>query len=86
MLWAIVERGAVGRVLRAAGVMRVPCAGTPFAPGGQSLKSQLYAVCTVRAAFEWLTKVCYLAGNPCAAVTDPNPVKRARKLQIELAL
>ncbi|WP_157644692.1 hypothetical protein [Burkholderia ubonensis] len=58
----------------------------PFAPGGQSLKSQLCAVRTVRAAFEWLTKVCYLAGNPCAAVTDPKPVKRARKLQIERAL
>ncbi|WP_198386889.1 hypothetical protein [Burkholderia ubonensis] len=46
----------------------------------------MYAVRTVRAAFEWLTKVWYLAGNPCAAVTDPKPVKRARKLQIERAL
>ncbi|WP_157661205.1 hypothetical protein [Burkholderia ubonensis] len=46
----------------------------------------MYAVRSVRAAFEWLTKVCYLAGNPCAAVTAPKPVKRARKLQIERAL
>ena len=58
----------------------------PFAPRGLSLESQLYAVRTLRAAFEWLVKVRYLAGNPCAAVTDPKPVKRARKLQIERAL
>ncbi|RQP98866.1 phage integrase family protein [Burkholderia stagnalis] len=58
----------------------------PFAPGGLSLDSQRYAVRTLRAAFEWLVKVRYLAGNPWVAVTDPKPVKRARKLQIERAL
>ncbi|WP_415858348.1 tyrosine-type recombinase/integrase [Burkholderia ubonensis] len=57
-----------------------------FAPGGLSLESQRYAVRTLRAAFEWLVKVRYLTCNPWAAVTDPKPVKRARKLQIERAL
>ncbi|RQS03219.1 integrase [Burkholderia sp. Bp9002] len=58
----------------------------PFAPSGLSLDSQRYAVRTLRAAFEWLVKVRYLAGNPWAAVTDPKPVKRARALRIERAL
>ncbi|WP_407924057.1 hypothetical protein [Burkholderia ubonensis] len=34
------------------------------APGGPSLESQRYAVRTMRAAFEWLIRVHYLAGNP----------------------
>ena len=58
----------------------------PFAPGGLSLDSQLYAVRTIRAAFEWLVKVRYLAGNPWAAVIDPKPIKRAKRLQVSRAL
>lgn len=58
----------------------------PFGPGGLSLDSQLYAVRTIRAAFEWLVKVRYLAGNPWAAVVDPKPVKRAKRLQVGRAL
>lgn len=55
----------------------------PFGHGGLSLDSQLYAVPAIRAAFEWLVKVRYLAGNPWAAVVDPKPVKRAKRLQVE---
>ncbi|UKD18056.1 site-specific integrase (plasmid) [Burkholderia aenigmatica] len=58
----------------------------PFAPGGLAPESQRYAVRTIRAAFAWLVAVRYLAGNPWAAVTDPNVVTRARKLQVERAL
>ncbi|MDN7893338.1 MULTISPECIES: site-specific integrase [Burkholderia] len=58
----------------------------PFGPGGLSLDSQLYAVRAIRAAFEWLVKVRYLAGNPWAAVVDPKPVKRAKRLQVGRAL
>ncbi|WP_082709796.1 site-specific integrase [Burkholderia sp. TSV86] len=57
----------------------------PFAPGGLSADSQRYAVRAIRAAFAWLVDVRYLAGNPWRAVTDPNVVKRARKLQVERA-
>ncbi|KVX84979.1 hypothetical protein [Burkholderia ubonensis] len=55
-------------------------------PGGLSLESQRYAMRTLRAAFEWLVRVRDLAGNPWATVTDPKPVKRAHKRQIEWAL
>lgn len=58
----------------------------PFAPGGLAPESQRYAVRAIRAAFTWLVAVRYLAGNPWAAVTDPNVVKRVRKLQVERAL
>jgi site-specific recombinase XerD len=58
----------------------------PFAPGGLALESQRYAVRRIRAAFAWLVAVRYLAGNPWAAVTDPNVVTRARKLQVERSL
>ncbi|KVN07018.1 integrase [Burkholderia sp. MSMB1552] len=58
----------------------------PFAPGGLAPDSQRYAVRAIRAAFTWLVAVRYLAGNPWAAVTDPNVVKRVRRLQAERAL
>uniref|UniRef100_UPI002ABE09DF site-specific integrase n=1 Tax=Burkholderia cepacia TaxID=292 RepID=UPI002ABE09DF len=58
----------------------------PFAPGGLAPDSQRYAVRAIRAAFAWLVAVRYLAGNPWQAVTDPNVVKRVRKLQVERAL
>ncbi|WP_244126027.1 tyrosine-type recombinase/integrase [Burkholderia gladioli] len=58
----------------------------PFALTPLSLDSQRYAVRTLRAAFDWLVKVRYLAGNPWVAVTDPKPVKRATKLQVQRAL
>ncbi|HEM7843535.1 TPA: site-specific integrase [Burkholderia multivorans] len=58
----------------------------PFGPGGLSLESQLYAVRAIRAAFEWLVKVRYLAGNPWAAVVDPKPVKHAKRMQVSRAL
>ncbi|MFY4698804.1 hypothetical protein [Burkholderia glumae] len=58
----------------------------PFALRPLSLDSQRYAVRTLRAAFDWLVKVRYQAGNPWVAVTDPKPVKRATKLQAQRAL
>ncbi|MGQ7908761.1 phage integrase family protein [Burkholderia sp. BC1] len=58
----------------------------PFGLGGLSLDSQLYAVRAIRAAFEWLVKVRYLAGNPWAAVVDPKPVKHAKRLHVGRAL
>jgi site-specific recombinase XerD len=58
----------------------------PFSDGPLSVQSQLYAVRTIRAAFDWLVKVRYLAGNPWAAVPDPRPVKRLSLMRIERAL
>jgi len=58
----------------------------PFAPGGLSLDSQLYAIRAIRAAFEWLVQVRYLAGNPWMAVVDPKPIQRAKRLQVGRAL
>jgi integrase/recombinase XerD len=58
----------------------------PFAPDGLSADSQRYAVAVLRAAFEWLVRVRYLAGNPWAAVTDPATVVREHAMQIERAL
>ncbi len=58
----------------------------PFGLGGLSLDSQLCAVRAIRAAFEWLVKVRYLAGNPWAAVVDPKPVKHAKRLHMGRAL
>ncbi|RQR65214.1 site-specific integrase [Burkholderia sp. Bp9015] len=58
----------------------------PFALEPLSLDSQRYAVRTLRAAFDWLVKVRYLAGNPWMGVTDPKPLKRATKLQVQRAL
>ncbi len=58
----------------------------PFAPGGLSADSQRYAVRAIRAAFDWLVDVRYLAGNPWRAVKDPRTVRRAQKMKIDRAL
>lgn len=58
----------------------------PFAPGGLSPDSQRYAVRAIRAAFDWLVDVRYLAGNPWRAVKDPRTVRRAQKMKIDRAL
>jgi integrase len=41
---------------------------------------------TLRGAFDWLTRVRYLAGNPWEGVTDPATISRERAMQIERAL
>ncbi|MGS0966920.1 phage integrase family protein [Burkholderia glumae] len=58
----------------------------PFTGEPMSLESQRYAVRTIRAAFDWLVKVRYLAGNPWSAVTDPKPVKRLSIMRVDRAL
>lgn len=58
----------------------------PFASDSLSAGSQAYSVRAIRAAFAWLTKVRYLAGNPWAAVTDPSTVSREVEVQVERAL
>ncbi|MFM0562174.1 phage integrase family protein [Paraburkholderia sediminicola] len=58
----------------------------PFAPDGLSPDSQRYAVRALRAAFDWLVDVHYLAGNPWQAVNDPATVTRAHAMRIERAL
>lgn len=58
----------------------------PFSLQPLSLDSQRYAVRVLRAAFDWLVKVRYLAGNPWVGVVDPKPLKRATALQVQRAL
>ncbi|HDR9056982.1 TPA: site-specific integrase [Burkholderia vietnamiensis] len=58
----------------------------PFSLEPLSLDSQRYAVRTLRAAFDWLVKVRYLAGNPWVGVADPKLLKRATLLQVQRAL
>ncbi|SFT50244.1 hypothetical protein [Paraburkholderia aspalathi] len=58
----------------------------PFAPGGLSADSQRYAVRAIRAAFDWLVDVWYLAGNPWRAVKDSRAVRRAQKMKTDRAL
>ncbi|MFM0408821.1 phage integrase family protein [Paraburkholderia dipogonis] len=58
----------------------------PFTPDGLSPDSQRYAVRALRAAFDWLVDVHYLAGNPWQAVSDPVTVTRAHAMRIERAL
>ncbi len=58
----------------------------PFSDEPMSLDSQRYAIRTIRAAFDWLVRIRYLAGNPWAVVTDPRPVKRAALLRVDRAL
>ncbi|WP_315697798.1 IS1096 element passenger TnpR family protein [Paraburkholderia fungorum] len=58
----------------------------PFAPGGLTPGSQKYAVLVLRAAFDWLVKVRYLAGNPWVAVTDPATGTPEYAIRIERAL
>lgn len=58
----------------------------PFAPDGLTPGSQKYAVLVLRAAFDWLVKVRYLAGNPWVAVTDPATETPEYAIRIERAL
>ncbi|MCY1543186.1 hypothetical protein D9M68_789890 [compost metagenome] len=58
----------------------------PFAPGGLAAASRRYAVRALRAAFDWLVNVRYLAGNPWRVVRDPVTVQRATSMRIERAL
>lgn len=54
--------------------------------GPLSTKSQWQAVRILRTAFDWLVKVRYLAGNPWAAVRDPNLAQAITPMQVERAL
>jgi integrase/recombinase XerD len=58
----------------------------PFAPDGLTPGSQRYAVLVLRAAFDWLVKVRYLAGNPWVAVSDPATETPEYAIRIERAL
>ncbi|MCH2769502.1 hypothetical protein K3V62_14715, partial [Listeria monocytogenes] len=51
-----------------------------------SAASQKQALLVLRAAFDWLVKVRYLAGSPWAAVKDPTVVEQVDKMDIERAL
>jgi integrase len=79
------SESAVGRVR---GSAREPCR-RPLAPvcvRRNAPGSQKYAVRTLRAAFEWLVDVRYLASNPWKAVKDPVVVEREHDMKIERAL
>ena len=54
----------------------------PFADEPMSAESQKQAVLVLRAAFEWLVKVRYLAGNPWVAVKDPRSSSRPRRCRL----
>lgn len=58
----------------------------PFALELLSLDSRQYAVRILRAAFDWLVKVRYLAGNPWVGVADRKPLRRATRLKVQRAL
>ncbi|WP_372450082.1 phage integrase family protein [Paraburkholderia aspalathi] len=58
----------------------------PFAPEGLTPGSQRYAVRVLRAAFDWLVKVRYLAGNPWVAVTDPATDTPEYAIRVDRAL
>ena len=57
----------------------------PFAPDGLTPGSQKYAVYVLRAAFDWLVKVRYLAGNPWERVGNPATITREHAMRIERA-
>ena len=57
----------------------------PFT-GELSAASQRMAIVIIRAAFEWLVSVRYLAGNPWAAVKSPKPEKQLTTIQIRKAM
>ena len=57
----------------------------PFS-GPLSSHSQRYATQILRAAFQWLVEVRYLAGNPWSAVRDPAAATAIHLMQIERAL
>jgi len=58
----------------------------PFAEERMSAASQKHALLVLRAAFDWLVKVRYLAGSPWAAVKDPTVVEQVDAINIERAL
>jgi site-specific recombinase XerC len=58
----------------------------PFALEPMDAESQKYAVRLLRAMFDWLVKVRYLAGNPWTAVKDPVVIEQADGMQIDRAL
>ena len=58
----------------------------PFAVEAMSAASQQHAVRILRATFDWLVKVRYLAGNPWTAVKDPVVVQEADVMRIDRAL
>lgn len=58
----------------------------PFAETTMSASSQKQAILVLRAMFDWLVKVRYLAGNPWTAVKDPIVVVAAEAMQIDRAL
>lgn len=58
----------------------------PFAETMMSAASQKQAILVLRAMFDWLVKVRYLAGNPWTAVKDPVVVVAAETMQIDRAL
>jgi site-specific recombinase XerD len=58
----------------------------PFAEDRMSAASQKQALLVLRAAFDWLVKVRYLAGSPWAAVKDPTVVEQVEQMDIERAL
>lgn len=58
----------------------------PFALEPMDADSQKYAVRVLRAMFDWLVKVRYLAGNPWIAVKDPVVIEQADGMQIDRAL
>ncbi len=58
----------------------------PFADKAMEPSSQAFAIKILRAAFDWLVKVRYLAGNPWAAVDDPKVVQEVDAIQVRRAL
>lgn len=58
----------------------------PFALEPMDAESQKYAVRVLRAMFDWLVKVRYLAGNPWTAVKDPVVTEQVDDMQIDRAL
>lgn len=58
----------------------------PFGLQPMSVDSQKYAVKVLRAAFDYLVRVRYLAGNPWQAVRDPLTIQRISPIQVERAL
>jgi integrase len=58
----------------------------PFAIEPMDTASQKHAVRVLRATFDWLVKVRYLAGNPWTAVKDPVVVRQAEEMKIDRAL
>lgn len=54
--------------------------------GKLAASSQRYAIQVIRACFEWLVKVRYLAGNPWVTVANPAVTQREDAIEVEKAL